>query len=143
MHWQRQFLHPQLRAMDAPTREECTVERPRSNTPTAALVLLNDPTFVESARVFAQRIIQAESEDRIGYAFRETLQRPPDATERELLTEFVASNRKAYAADSAAAKTLASAGIAPLTKGLDPVELATWTALARALLNLNETITRN
>ncbi|MEK6233941.1 MAG: DUF1549 and DUF1553 domain-containing protein, partial [Planctomycetales bacterium] len=53
MHWQRQFLHPMLRAMDAPSREECTAVRPRSNTPLAALTLLNDPTFVEAARAFA------------------------------------------------------------------------------------------
>jgi hypothetical protein len=143
MHWQRQFLHPQLRAMDAPTREECTAERPRSNTPTAALVLLNDPTFVEAARVFAQRILQAETEDRIGYAFGEALQRDPDADERQLLEHFVASNRAEYAADSVAAKALIAEGLTPVPEGLDAAELATWTAFARALLNVNETITRN
>ena len=57
VHWQRQFLHPMMKAMDAPSREECTAQRPRSNTPTAALVLLNDPTFVEAARAFAARIL--------------------------------------------------------------------------------------
>src|SRR5205814_8954496 len=57
-YWCRTFLHPSLLAFDAPTREECTVERPRSNTPQQALVLLNDPTYVEAARVFAERIIQ-------------------------------------------------------------------------------------
>ena len=58
VHWQRQYLHPMLKAFDAPTREECTAQRPRSNTPLAALVLLNDPTFVECARVFAQQIVK-------------------------------------------------------------------------------------
>ena len=57
-YWQRTFLHPSLLAFDAPTREECTVERPRSNTPLQALVLLNDPTYVEAARVFAARMIR-------------------------------------------------------------------------------------
>ena len=57
MHWQRQYLHPMLKAFDAPSREECTVERPRSNTALAALVLLNDPTFTEAARAFAARIL--------------------------------------------------------------------------------------
>ncbi len=54
VHWQRQFLHPMLKALDAPSREECTAQRPRSNTPLAALTLLNDPTFVEAARVFCR-----------------------------------------------------------------------------------------
>ena len=53
VHWQRMFLHPQLLAFDAPTREECTAVRARSNTPKAALVLLNDPTFVEASRKLA------------------------------------------------------------------------------------------
>ena len=56
-HWQRQFLHPALLAFDAPSREECTANRPRSNTPLAALVLLNDPTQIEAARTMAQKTI--------------------------------------------------------------------------------------
>ena len=56
--WQRTFLHPSLLAFDAPTREECTAQRPRSNTPLQALVLLNDPTYVEAARKFAERIVR-------------------------------------------------------------------------------------
>ena len=60
-HWQRQFLHPALIAFDAPSREECTANRPRSNTPLAALVMLNDPTQVESARALAQKILANQS----------------------------------------------------------------------------------
>ena len=59
-YWQRTFLQPSLLAFDASTREECTVERPRSNTPQQALVLLNDPTYVEASRVFAEKIVQIE-----------------------------------------------------------------------------------
>ena len=58
-HWQRSFPHPAMVALDAPSREECTVERPRSNTPQQALVLLNDPTYVEAARVLAQRVLNS------------------------------------------------------------------------------------
>ena len=57
MHWQRTFLHPMLANFDAPSREECTASRVISNTPQQALTLLNDPTFVEAARVFAQSLL--------------------------------------------------------------------------------------
>ncbi|MCG8651338.1 MAG: DUF1549 and DUF1553 domain-containing protein, partial [Pirellulales bacterium] len=61
VHWQRQFLHPMLKAMDAPSREECTARRARSNTPLEALVLLNDPTMVESAMAMAARLLGSPS----------------------------------------------------------------------------------
>src|SRR4029079_10507548 len=73
-HWQRQYLHPMLKAFDAPTREECTARRPRSNTPLAALVLLNDPSFIECARVLGQRVIAdggKTDSDRVAFAFRQ------------------------------------------------------------------------
>src|ERR1019366_723848 len=57
-YWQRSFPHPSLTAFDAPSREECTAERTRSNTPQQALVLLNDPTYVEAARVLAAKILR-------------------------------------------------------------------------------------
>ena len=76
--WQRTFLHPSLLAFDASTREECTVERTRSNTPLQALVLLDDPTYVEASRVFAARIVREGGRteaERIAFAFRQVLQR--------------------------------------------------------------------
>ena len=66
VHWQRQFLHPMMKAFDAPTREECTAQRSRSNTPLAALTLLNDPTFVEAARTFATRCLKREVDSDAG-----------------------------------------------------------------------------
>ena len=75
-HWQRQFLHPAMKSFDAPAREECTAERPRSNTPLAALVLLNDPSYVEAARVFAEQLLSSDintDEARITQAIRQAL----------------------------------------------------------------------
>lgn len=146
VHWQRQFLHPMLRAFDAPTREECTAERPRSNTPTAAMVLLNDPTFVESARVFAERILKEggkTNKTRLEFAYREALSRPPDDKEKEIMGKLFTLANMEFKADGAAAKKLISSGQAPAIPNLDPIEHATWTTIARAILNLSETYTRN
>src|SRR5262249_45158039 len=85
-YWCRTFLHPSLLAFDAPTREECSVERPRSNTPLQALVLLNDPTYVEAARALAARVLAeggATNADRLRWLFRQILSR--DANARELV----------------------------------------------------------
>src|SRR5439155_20382080 len=100
-HWQRQYLHPMLKAFDAPTREECTAQRPRSNTPLAALVLLNDPTFVECARVLAQRTLADGKTDteRVAFAFRQVLARAPDDFERTALLRLLEKNRAVYRAD--------------------------------------------
>jgi hypothetical protein len=145
-HWQRQYLHPMLRAFDAPTREECTAQRPRSNTPLAALVLLNDPTFLEAARAFATRGLEAggmADAERIGWLFREATSRRPDDLEQGVLTKLLEKNRTRYKADPKAADELVKAGLAPAPKGADVPELAAWTAVCRALLNLNETMSRD
>jgi hypothetical protein len=143
-HWQRTFLHPSLLAFDAPTREECTVERPRSNIPQQALVLLNDPTYVEAARVLAERIVRtnADVREQVSWAFREVLLRPPTAEEMRILTDLYARHAHQYAADLTAARKLLAVGAHPAPADLDAAQLAAWTSVARALLNLHETITR-
>ena len=91
-YWQRTFLHPSLLAFDASTREECVVQRPRSNTPLQALVLLNDPTYVEAARVFAARMIReggADPRARLDRAFRLALSRPPRPEEVPVLLSLL------------------------------------------------------
>jgi hypothetical protein len=147
VHWQRQYLHPWLMAFDAPSREECTAERPISNTPTAALVLLNDPSFVEAARALAARVVVEGPKDdteRIRWAWRQVLGREPDAAETEQLAKLLAKHRAEYAtAGAKQAEALVSVGISPRAEGVTPAELAAWTSVSRVLLNLNETITRN
>ena len=119
VHWQRQFLHPMMKAFDAPSREECTTQRPQSNTPLAALVLLNDPTFMEAAKAFAKKIVQQGGDSyrkRLAYAFQEALSRPPDAFEENTLAQLI-DDQKSIRSES-------------------------WTPLARAILNLAETNVR-
>jgi len=146
VHWQRQFLHPMLKAFDAPRREECTAQRPHSNTPLAALALLNDPTFVESARVFATKILSEGGDsttERLQFAFRSAVSREPDAFETETLTQLLSSTAKQYQSDPQAAQKLLEVGLTPASESFEPAEIAAWTAVARALLNMSETITRN
>ena len=142
----RTFMHPSLAAFDAPSREECTVERVRSNTPQQALVLLNDPTYVETARIFAERILHESSKDtqaRITFAYQQALHRNPNAKELELLTALAAKHLKQYKTDAPAAAAVLKVGAKPADTKLDKAELAAWTSIARVVLNLHENITRN
>ncbi len=142
--WQRSFLHPSLQAFDAPNREEGCAERPRSNIPQQALALLNDPTFVEAARVFGARIVKeggSTAQDRIAWAFRRALSRAPRAEELRILSELQAGQHALALKDPKAAELILKVGQSPAPQG-DVAELASWTAVARAILNLHETITR-
>jgi len=143
--WCRTFLHPSMRAFDAPSREECTVDRPRSNTPLSALVLLNDPTYVEAARVFGERIDKRGGSgiaDRIGFAFQEALQREPSEDEFAVVTGLFASQLADYASDLEGANELQRVGQAHVDTTGVTAEQAAWCAVARAILNLHETINR-
>jgi hypothetical protein len=143
--WQRSFLHPSLLAFDAPSREECCAERTRSNIPQQALVLLNDPTYVEAARAFAARIVQeskGSSEERLAWAFQQALQRNARPEELKTLLSVLDNNRARYQTDVAAAETVLKIGQAPLPTPADKVEIAAWMHVARVLLNLHESITR-
>ena len=144
VHWQRMFLHPQLLAFDAPTREECTAVRMRSNTPKAALVLLNDPTFVEAARKLAELAIKngGSDDEKLAFLWKRTLSRAPDTEELTLARGLLARRRADYSADPKAAAELLAVGIAPRDKNLDERELAAWAATSRAVLNLHEAIAR-
>jgi mono/diheme cytochrome c family protein len=145
-YWQRTFLHPSLLAFDAPSREECTVERPRSNTPQQALVLLNDPTYVEASRVFAERVLKKGGNDtaaRIDFAFREALQRKATTQELKILAGLLEEHLQHYRANPKEADALLKVGERPVAADLPHTELAAWTSVTRTILNLHETITRN
>jgi mono/diheme cytochrome c family protein len=144
--WQRSFLHPSMLAFDAPSREECCAERTRSNIPQQALALLNDPTYVEAARAFAARIMKecaGSPEERMAWAWKQSLQRLPRVEEMETVMPLYRQQLAAYQADPPAADALLKVGFAPAPTDLDKPELAAWTHVARVLLNLHETITRN
>jgi hypothetical protein len=145
-HWQRQYLHPSLAAFDAPCREECVVDRPRSNTPLQALALLNDPSYVEAARALAARMIVhggSTDPERAAWGIRTVLTRPAHADEVDVLLALLEKHRLEYLADDAAAGKLLNVGPYRPSKELPPAEWSAWTSVARTLLNLHETITRN
>jgi hypothetical protein len=144
-HWQRTFLHPMMANFDAPARDECAAARTDSNTPQQALTLLNDPAFVEAARVFAARILQdsasKENRARLAFAYQTALNREPKEKEVTSLLAFLEEQQKYFTANPDEATKLIQVGIAP-GASLAPVEHAVWTQLARVLLNTHETITR-
>ncbi|VTS06358.1 PSD1 and planctomycete cytochrome C domain-containing protein [Tuwongella immobilis] len=145
-YWCRSFLHPSLAAFDAPTREECTADRPRSSTPLQALVLLNDPSYVEAARAFASKAMTdapPSIDARIAWMFRRAVGRSPSANESAVLAGVYAKHLAQYRSDQPAVDALLAIGLAKIPEKLDRAELAAWTGVARVLLNLHETITRN
>jgi hypothetical protein len=133
-----------LKAFDAPAREECTAERSSSNTPLQSLNLLNDPVFTEAARVMAARLLSepAGAENLVTRAWLLCLSRPPTAEEAKILGDFHAQELQRFTTSPEAATQFLTIGEMPVPQGIPPVQLAAATSLARAILNLHETITR-
>ena len=144
--WQRTFPQPSLGAFDAPSREECVAERTRANVPQQALALLNDPTYVEAARMLAERTLREGGttfEGRLRWAYERALGRAPRAEEGPILAKLLQAHLSQYRADRAAAVRIAQAGrTRAAADDLDAPELAAWTSVTRAVLNLPEVITR-
>jgi hypothetical protein len=144
-HWQRAFLHPMLANFDAPSREECTANRIVSDTPQQALTLLNDPTFVEAARVFAAHLLSKPAESdakKLDVAFERALSRAPRNAERASLLEFLGHQRAFYGGKQDDAAKLIRIGNSNEAGSTKQTELAAWTQVCRVILNLHETITR-
>ncbi len=143
--WRRTSLHPMFALFDAPSREECAAQRPRTNTPLQALVTLNDPTFVESARVFAQQILTkapADTDARLTWAFRTAVTREPSPAERAALKKQLSTLLDRYKKDKKSAEAVVRVGQSPRPENLDMSEQAAWTGVCNVLLNLDETLTR-
>lgn len=143
--WKRTCPPPTLSTFDAPDRETCVVRRARTNTPLQALILLNDPTYVEASRKFAERILLTGGDDvrqRLVFAYRTLLSRAPSERELAVAGKLVEQQLTHYRANQAAVEKLLQVGEAPRNEKLDPAELAAWTIVASALLNLDETVTR-
>jgi hypothetical protein len=129
--WQRSFLHPSMLSFDAPSREECTAERNRSNLPQQALILLNDPTYVEAARNFATRILRdlpkADMSERIIWAWGQTVQRKPTVEELSTTTKLLEKQLLTYQNDLKSADELLKTGLSPVPTELNKSELAACT----------------
>ncbi len=143
-YWKRSAPPPSMQIFDAPTREKCTIQRPRTNTPLQALVTLNDVQFVEASRHFAERILKLEGDDtsRLSSAFQQTTARLPDAHEQTVLLNILKHARENYASDLEAAQALLSQGESARDAALEPIEHAAWTVVTSSLLNLDETLNR-
>jgi hypothetical protein len=143
--WKRQSPPPGMLTFDAPTRETCTVQRPRTNTPLQALALLNDPTYVEAARALAERVlteVEGSEADRIQFAFRLATARFAEAEEIETLLAIYRQQLAVYQQDSRVAEGLLRVGESARNPSLDVSEHAAWTIVASMILNLDETVTR-
>ena len=143
-HWQRMFLQPMLANFDAPSREECTACRVIANTPQQALTLLNDPTFVEAARVLAESLLSKPGNDEVQLekAFQRVLCRMPKPAEKTSLLKMLATQREYYQKNADEAEKLLKVGYASHSQGVKADELAAWTNVVRVLLNLHEVVTR-
>jgi hypothetical protein len=144
--WQRTFLHPSLSAFDAPSREECTVNRVNSNTPLQALVLLDDPIYVEAARVFAQNTLKQgglNAQTQVSWAFDRALGRKPRPDELAVLTDLHRKALTRFVGNPNEARRFVTIGDAPLGRETNVARLAAMMSVTRAILNLHETITRN
>jgi hypothetical protein len=144
--WQRTFLHPTMMNFDAPTREECAVSRVNSNTPLQALDLLNDPTFVEAARVFGDRILHEGGnnlQSQIAWAFQQATGRRPENDEIAVLVDLHSKSLAHFKADPAGTAEYLKIGDSAVPAKDRLADLAAMTNVARVIMNLHEVITRD
>jgi hypothetical protein len=143
--WRRTIPYPSMATFDAPSREICAIKRVRTNTPLQAFVTMNDPVYVEASQALARRIVRdggPSVEDRVRYALRLCLCRPPHSDQVAHLVELYQGERARFVKDRQAALALATEPLGPLPTGMEPADLAAWTTVANVLLNLDGVLTK-
>jgi hypothetical protein len=142
--WRRTTTPPNMTLFDTSTREVCSTRRMVTNTPLQALVMLNDPQFVEAARKLGERIIKeggATDDTRAKWAYRQVIGSQLTSEQLPLLLELITQQRGFFASKSSDANALLKVGGSPADPALDKTEAATFAAVAQALLNLDANIT--
>lgn len=143
--WKRTSPPPQLSTFDAPDRETCTVRRLRTNTPLQALILLNDPTYIEASRKLAERMMKEggnSPRSRIAFAFELATARQPSEREQVILLGVFEKQRTKCQADPKLAEKLLAVGDSPHDEKLSASDLAAYALVASVILNLDETVTK-
>ncbi len=144
-YWKRTLGPPAMLAFDAAPRESCVVSEVRTNTPIQALNLMNDPTYTEAARLYAERMLREggqSDKERLDYGFLLATAREPGSAEAAILRASLNRYRDRYATNPGDAENYLSSGEHRRDASFEPPELAAYTAVASMLLNLDETITR-
>ena len=142
--WKRMAPPPNMDAFNAPSREVCTVRRERTNTPLQALVTLNDPQFVETARKLAEAALRTNSDasSTANYIADHTLCRPLAEDERDIILGAHRDFLAHYRSEPGAAEKLLEVGETDPAAGLDPAAVAAWTMVASEMFNLDEVLNK-
>ena len=143
--WKRTIPPPSLAVFDAPDREKCIARRSRTNTPLQALVLMNDPTYVEASRALAERMVREGGESaagRVRSGYLRALGRPPSEIESGLLASLAREQEDKFRSAPDQARALLQIGDSPVSPEMESAELAAWTIVASGILNLDETISK-
>ena len=145
LFWKRTSPHPVMMSFDAPSREACVVRRPRTNTPMQALITMNEPAFMEAARVFGERLVKTKqnSVDRIQLAFSIALGRSPTKVEQTILLSAVERYDSKFNLIPKDAEEIVKVGLAPVAPNLPKNQVATWTMIASTIFNLDEFLTQH
>ncbi len=139
--WRRTSPYPSLTTFDAPSRNVCTISRPRTNTPLQALVTLNDPVYVEAAQALGRRMVKdggTTVESRIQHGVRLCVSRPARDVEVQKLAALFNKAKDEYTKNPKLAQQMATDPLGPLPSGMQAPEMAAWTVVGNVLLNLDE-----